>query len=163
MWNKREPAWRLPVMNTFRNQAQQVQAVALTKHFWSSFAWGSLEKVEQSWCWPQPVSQVHFLVNLWLSFDLCGGPHLVVLWLTGSSLELAPQESEGKGSYSMKQVILSLADAFLLYGVWLLFLCRWRACRFWWVWILETTGEISQLSFVSGSMERVLPDGFGSV
>ena len=41
-------------MNTFRNQAQQVQAVALTKHFWSSFAWGSLQKdverlhVEQS-------------------------------------------------------------------------------------------------------------------
>ena len=29
---------RLPVMNMFRNQAQQVQAVALTKHFWSSFA-----------------------------------------------------------------------------------------------------------------------------
>ena len=29
---------RLPVMNIFRNQAQQVQAVALTKHFWSSFA-----------------------------------------------------------------------------------------------------------------------------
>ena len=28
---------RLPVMNIFRNQAQQVQAVALTKHFWSSF------------------------------------------------------------------------------------------------------------------------------
>ena len=52
--NKSEPAWRLPVMNTFRNQAQQVQAVALTKHFWSSFAWGSLQKdverlhVEQS-------------------------------------------------------------------------------------------------------------------
>ena len=52
--NKSEPAWRLPVMNTFRNQAQQVQAVALTKHFWSSFSWGSLQKdverlhVEQS-------------------------------------------------------------------------------------------------------------------
>ena len=28
---------RLPVMNIFRNQAQQVQAVALTRHFWSSF------------------------------------------------------------------------------------------------------------------------------
>ena len=49
--NKSEPAWRLPVMNTFRNQAQQVQAVALTKHFWSSFAWGSLQKDVERLLW----------------------------------------------------------------------------------------------------------------
>ena len=66
MWNKREPAWRLPVMNTFRNQAQQVQAVALAKHFWSSFAWGSLQKdverlhVEQERTYMKTACDEHF-------------------------------------------------------------------------------------------------------
>ena len=56
---------RLPVMNIFRNQAQQVQAVALTKHFWSSFTWCSLHATGGLWC---DMGLIWFWIRLALLF-----------------------------------------------------------------------------------------------